>query len=110
ARSPEAAKLLMREALDAHEGAANLAMDPIVDVGEQWVARGQALGVFTRELEPRAALVAILGAVTLFFLNPRLFRRGELTEAAVAAHREGVVTFVRRALLSPGKKKRRRRS
>src|SRR4051812_14649582 len=87
ARSPAASKILVREALDAGEGSANLAMAPLLDVGERWVARGQALGVFTRELAPRPALVAILGAVSLVFLNPHLFGSGELSVESVAAHR-----------------------
>jgi TetR/AcrR family transcriptional regulator len=108
ARSPDSARVLMREAFDARDGAANLALAPLLDLGERWVARGQALGVFTRELEPRAALVAILGAVSMVFLNPQLFRKGVLDDAAVAAHRAAAITFVRGALVSRNPRRRRR--
>ncbi|MBI3723308.1 TetR family transcriptional regulator [bacterium] len=102
ASAPDGGLLFFREAIDGRADGANRAVTPFLDEAERWVRRGQRSGAFSRELAPRQAVDAVTGAVTMFFLNPRLFvREGEpITREAVLAHRAGAIAFVRRALVA----------
>ncbi len=90
-----AAVLLMREALDERGEVANDLVGPFVANAEAWIRHGQTAGVLDDELPARSVVTLIVGAVTLPFLNPRLF----------PPDREAAVTFVRRALESRRKKR-----
>ena len=66
-------------------------------VAAEWIRAGQKAGQFDAALPPRSIVALVAGAVTLPFLNPRLF----------PPDGEAAVSFVRGALGSASRRKKR---
>jgi AcrR family transcriptional regulator len=111
---PDAARLLVREALDKSAGMAELfgaKIDAVLDAARHLIKAGQRDGVFDRDLDPTHVVMSLIGIHFLPFALDDIMERFSGTKTShasfVSARTIAVRDQVRRLLLAPKKTKKR---